>query len=59
MDMENREKQSQEMKNSMQQQAGAMEGEYKQTIENLKKKSEDIIKKLTEEKVSFRDLASY
>ena len=51
--MDNKERQTQEMKSTMHKQAGAMEGEFQQTIVNLQKKSEDIIKKLSEEKVCY------
>ncbi|XP_014271469.1 rootletin isoform X1 [Halyomorpha halys] len=53
-DLENTERKSQEMKASLLQQSGSKEGEYKQTISNLQKKSEETINKLTEEKEQVR-----
>lgn len=50
-DLENSEKRAREMKATLTQQAAVMEAEYQQTITNLKKQTEDSIRKLTEEKV--------
>lgn len=56
-DLENTEKRAQETKASLMAQSGSMEGEFKQTVANLKKKNEDNISKMNEERVrlqSFR-----
>lgn len=51
-DLDNTEKRAQETKASLLSQSGSMEGEFKQTISNLKKKNEETISKLNEERVS-------
>lgn len=50
-DLENNEKRAQEMRQSLTQQSGDQEAEFHHIISNLKKHSEDNIKKLSEEKV--------
>lgn len=50
-DLESSEKKAQETKTALLQQSGSMEGEYKQTIANLKKKMDEAVAKLSEEKV--------
>ncbi|CAB0015648.1 unnamed protein product [Nesidiocoris tenuis] len=49
-DLDNTEKRAQETKASLLSQSGSMEGEFKQTISNLKKKNEETISKLNEER---------
>ncbi|KAF6213862.1 hypothetical protein GE061_011587 [Apolygus lucorum] len=53
-DLENTEKRAQETKASLLAQSGSLEGEFKQTIANLKKKNEDNISKLNEEREQVR-----
>ncbi|XP_063909729.1 rootletin isoform X3 [Zophobas morio] len=53
-DLERSEKRCIEVKNSLLQQSGNKEMEFKQTIEKLKSQNEDNIKKLTEEREKIR-----
>ncbi|XP_073992313.1 ciliary rootlet coiled-coil, rootletin isoform X3 [Rhodnius prolixus] len=53
-DLESSEKKAQETKTALLQQSGSMEGEYKQTIANLKKKMDEAVAKLSEEKEQVR-----
>lgn len=53
-DLENSEKRCQDIKVSLSQQAGNMEAEYQQTITNLRKQSEENVRKLMEEKEIVR-----
>ncbi|XP_033338435.2 ciliary rootlet coiled-coil, rootletin isoform X2 [Megalopta genalis] len=53
-DLENNEKRAQEMKQSLTQQSGDQEAEFHHIISNLKKHSEDNIKKLNDEKEQVR-----
>jgi rootletin len=51
-DLEASEKRTQEIKNSLTQQASAQEAEFQQVVTNLKKQNEETVRKLTEERVS-------
>lgn len=53
-DLERSEKRSVEMKNSLTQDAGNKEAEFKQTLDKLKIQNEENVKKLTEEKEKIR-----
>lgn len=49
-ELENSDKRAREMKASLTQQAAVMEADYQQTIANLRKHTEDCVRKLTDEK---------
>lgn len=54
-DLENSEKRAHDIKQSLTQQSGNQEAEFQQIIANLKKQSDDNVRKLNEEKVSSSD----
>lgn len=49
-ELENSDKRAREMKATLTQQAAVMEADYQQTIANLRKHTEDCVRKLTDEK---------
>lgn len=53
-DLENSEKRAQDIKASLSQHAGTMEVEFQQTVSNLRKQSEESVRKLMEEKEIIR-----
>lgn len=53
-ELENSEKRAQDIKQTLTQQCGEQESEFQQIIMNLKKQSDDVVRKLNEEKVNNR-----